>query len=199
MAIDEDDEEDTKGKKSDGNLKLIIILVSAFFILFTIIITLVLVLLLKGDKAPPQPTAAVANAQPAKADAEEAAEAKEEEAVEEEEEEEEPEEQAEAIYFSIKPAFVVNFRSNGKLRFLQVSVDVMARDQGVIDIVKSHMPRIKNDLIALFGSQSVAELNTYEGREKLRERAQEVINKIVSEVNGSGGVESVLFTSFVMQ
>jgi flagellar FliL protein len=108
-------------------------------------------------------------------------------------------EMAEAIYLPIDPAFVVNFASQGKARFLQVTVEVMTRDPAVPDKVKLHMPVIRNNLMLLFSDQSYDSISTLEGKEALREQALEVVQQILEEETGDPGVEAVYFTSFVMQ
>jgi flagellar FliL protein len=108
-------------------------------------------------------------------------------------------EMAEAIYLPIDPAFVVNFASQGKARFLQVTVEVMTRDPKVPDKVKLHMPVIRNNLMLLFSDQSYDSISTLEGKEALREQALEVVQQILEEETGDPGVEAVYFTSFVMQ
>jgi flagellar FliL protein len=104
-----------------------------------------------------------------------------------------------AIYLPIDPAFVVNFASQGKARFLQVTVEVMTRDVTVPDKVKLHMPVIRNNLMLLFSTQSYDSVSTLEGKESLREEALEVVQQILEEETGDPGVEAVYFTSFVMQ
>lgn len=104
-----------------------------------------------------------------------------------------------AIYLPIDPAFVVNFASQGKARFLQVTVEVMTRDPLMPDQVKLHMPVIRNNLMLLFSSQSYDGVSTLEGKEALREEALEVVQQILEEETGDPGVEAVYFTSFVMQ
>lgn len=108
-------------------------------------------------------------------------------------------EQQAAVYLPIDPAFVVNFASQGKARFLQVTVEVMTRDPGVPDSVKLHMPVIRNNLMLLLSSQSYDSVSTLEGKETLREEALEVIQQILEEETGDPGIEAVYFTSFVMQ
>jgi flagellar FliL protein len=117
----------------------------------------------------------------------------------EEEEGEEEEQQQAAVYLPIDPAFVVNFASQGKARFLQVTVEVMTRSPGVPDSVKLHMPVIRNNLMLLLSSQSYDSVSTLEGKEALREEALEVIQLILEEETGDPGIEAVYFTSFVMQ
>lgn len=109
------------------------------------------------------------------------------------------EEEQAAVYIPIDPAFVVNFASQGKARFLQVTVEVMTRDPGVTDSVKLHMPVIRNNLMLLLSSQSYDSVSTLEGKEALREQALEVIQQILEEETGDPGIEAVYFTSFVMQ
>lgn len=104
-----------------------------------------------------------------------------------------------AIYLPIDPAFVVNFASQGKARFLQVTVEVMTRDPLMPDQIKLHMPVIRNNLMLLFSNQSYDGVSTLEGKEALREEALEVVQQILEEEAGDAGVEAVYFTSFVMQ
>jgi flagellar FliL protein len=112
------------------------------------------------------------------------------------------EQPAEAHYFSLDPAFVVNFQSEGRRRngrFLQVTLDAMTRDETVLDGVKRHMPVIRNNLVLLFSRQNYDALMTNEGKEQLRADTLTEIRSILEERIGQAGVEEVYFTSFVMQ
>lgn len=104
-----------------------------------------------------------------------------------------------AVYLPIDPAFVVNFASQGKARFLQITVEVMTRDETVPEKVKLHMPVIRNNLMLLFSTQTYDTASTLEGKESLREEALEVVQQILEEETGDQGVEAIYFTSFVMQ
>lgn len=104
-----------------------------------------------------------------------------------------------ALYLALDPPFVVNFENDTTARFLQVSVELMARDQVVLDAVKQHMPAIRNNLVMLFSSQRYESVSTREGKEKVRADALTEVQKILQERVGQPGVEAVYFTSFVMQ
>ena len=54
---------------------------------------------------------------------------------------------APAQYFALEPPFVVNFTAASDVRFMQVTLQVSARDQAVIDQVKEHTPAIRNGLV----------------------------------------------------
>lgn len=103
-------------------------------------------------------------------------------------------------YVKLDPSFVSNFESRGVMRFLQVSVEVMTRDPVIADLVKQHDPRVRNDLLMLFGSQTFDSISTQAGKEQLRAQSLEVVRKIITEQGGDGAkLEQLYFTSFVMQ
>jgi len=107
---------------------------------------------------------------------------------------------APAVYVSLDPPFVVNFESGGAVRFLQVAIQVMTRDPHTVEELGKHSPAIRNDLLLLLSNQEYAIISTREGKEKLQHDALEAIRNVVKTNGGEGEtVESVLFTSFVMQ
>jgi flagellar FliL protein len=104
-----------------------------------------------------------------------------------------------ALYLPLDPPFVVNFENDSTARFLQVSVELMARDPAVLEAVKQHMPAIRNNLVMLFSSQRYESVSTREGKEKVRADVLIEVQKILQERVGQPGVEAAYFTSFVMQ
>ena len=107
---------------------------------------------------------------------------------------------APAVYVAFEPPFVVNFDSGGKARFLQVAIEVMTRDPHVAEELETHKPVIRNDVLLLLSNQEYATLSSREGKEKLQHEALEAVRHVIQTNGGEGeAVESVLFTSFVMQ
>ncbi len=104
-----------------------------------------------------------------------------------------------AIYEDLAPAFVVNFKSDGKPRYLQVSVALMARNQADLNALKVHMPTLRNQLVMLFSSQNFEELNTSLGIELLKQKATIAIQELALIEVGKPVIEQVLFTNVVMQ
>jgi flagellar FliL protein len=94
---------------------------------------------------------------------------------------------------------VVNFSGDSDIRFLQVTVEVGTRDPEAVERVKEQRPAIRNSLVMLFSGQDPYVLNTREGKEKLRTDALSEIQKVMKAETGKPAVESVFFTSFVMQ
>jgi flagellar FliL protein len=117
-----------------------------------------------------------------------------------------------AIYFPLK-TFTVNYDVNGRQRFLQAELTLMYRDEAVLKTLELHMPAVRNSLVMLLSRQVFDELQTADGKEKLRTEALAEIQGIIAKENAAGAakakgakekpsranVEQVLFTQFVMQ
>lgn len=109
------------------------------------------------------------------------------------------EQRPEAIYYEMSPAFVVNVEAQRRVRYLQVKVEVMARDQAVIDAVDRHMPQIRNELLLLFSDIEYDKVQSREGRETLQQATREQIVSVLEAEEEPAEVEAVYFTNFVMQ
>jgi len=115
----------------------------------------------------------------------------------EEAKKEEP--KAPAQYLALEPTFTVNLEDEDASRFLQVEVQVMARDTATLEAIKLHQPRIRNALLLLLGQQKTSQISNRAGKEKLQAAVLAEIQKILKDETGKPGVEAVYFTSFVTQ
>lgn len=111
-----------------------------------------------------------------------------------------------AIYTKIrttggKPMFVVTLQDEGGKRghYLQTYVEAKSRDQAVADALALHMPLVVARLNNLFATQRFSELRTLEGKQLLRAKSTELLQEILMEKLGKPGIETILFTNFVMQ
>jgi flagellar FliL protein len=103
-----------------------------------------------------------------------------------------------AVYYAIDPPLVVNFEDGSVVRFLQISMELMAHDQKVIDNVQKNIPLIRNNLLLLMSNRNYQSLMSRDGKEKLRAEALAEVND-VQKKQGGEPVDDVLFTSFVVQ
>lgn len=110
-----------------------------------------------------------------------------------------PDRNAPELFLPLDPAFVVNFRDDDSMRYLQIGVTLMAHDQGVLDTVKSVDPVVRNALVMLFSRQDYSILSDPNGKQKLQAEALDAVRKIVASRTGKPGVDALYFTSFVMQ
>ena len=115
-------------------------------------------------------------------------------------EEPEPANTKPALFASLHPPLVINITdSYGESHFLQVTLEVMARDQDVINEVKNHSAVIRNSLILMYGSVDFEYVVQRAGKEKMLSDALEEIREIVKRETGETGVEAVYFTSLIIQ
>lgn len=108
-------------------------------------------------------------------------------------------EKAPPKYLAFDPPLVASIDDKGTIRFLQVTVELMARDDKVITAVDAHMPVIRNNLLMMFGGQTVSSLTDRDAKETLRKQALAEVQKIMKANTGEPGVEDLYFTSFVVQ
>lgn len=120
-----------------------------------------------------------------------------------------------AEYLDLSPAFVVNFQDQTRATYLQVEMQVMAREKSVLEEVKLHMPLIRNDILLILSAQNFDEVKTRQGKEKLQQVILEKIRTIVDksvqtkhkaasekgeiDIANIPNIEQVYFTSFIMQ
>lgn len=107
---------------------------------------------------------------------------------------------APALYASLHPPLVVNFKdSNGAAHFMQVTMEVMARDQTVINAVREHTAVIRNALILLYSGAIYDEVTTLDGKKKMLADGLKEIQDVMKKQIGEPGVEAVYFTALVIQ
>ncbi|MCP5162110.1 MAG: flagellar basal body-associated protein FliL [Hahellaceae bacterium] len=102
-------------------------------------------------------------------------------------------------YVELKPSFVANFGTPGaKLRFLKADVTVRVNSVADANKVENHIALLRNEIVFLLSKQGDS-LNTMDGQEKLRQEILEKLRAKLKEEEGSGMIEDVLFTEFVIQ
>ncbi|BAN69611.1 flagellar basal body-associated FliL family protein [endosymbiont of unidentified scaly snail isolate Monju] len=118
-------------------------------------------------------------------------------------EEEQPKPEAapegEPLYVEMEPKFIVNLPPGGPAKMLQIAVTVFTRQQSVTDFIAANDPMLRHHLNNLFESQSSAELLTLEGKQKLQQAVQELLQNKMEEMDQPGKIKAVYFTEFVLQ
>ncbi len=104
-----------------------------------------------------------------------------------------------ALYYNLRPNFVVNFLAGNKPRYLQTELTVMARREEVIDSIIAHSPLIRAQIVDHLTNVDFASIQTNEGKELLREELRELIDVELEAQQGAPGVTEILITNFVLQ
>ena len=103
-----------------------------------------------------------------------------------------------AVYYAIDPPLVVNFEDGSVVRFLQITMEVMASNQKAVDSVQKNIPLIRNNLLLLMSNRDYQSMMSRDGKEKLRQEALAEI-RAVQKKQGGEDIDDLLFTTFVVQ
>jgi flagellar FliL protein len=129
--------------------------------------------------------------------------AQDEAANEEQAEERAQEEKAPGVtdYIAMNPPFVTHVGEPGpSLTYLKAAVTLRASSASTRPVVETHMPRLRHELVMLFGQQTDLDLLASQtGQAALREEAKKRINQVLAEQQTDESIANVLFTEFVVQ
>ena len=104
------------------------------------------------------------------------------------------------IYQTLHPPLVVNFKDEaGDSHYMQITMEVMSREQTVINAVRENLAAIRNALILHYSTSVYEEVTTREGKEKMLEEGLAEIERVMLDTTGAGGVEALYFTALVIQ
>ena len=101
-------------------------------------------------------------------------------------------------YYEFSGTFTTNLRNS--TRFLQVGIGVSTQyDDTVMANVEMHQLSLRSEILGMMSEFSEEEIQGKAGRDALSAAIAEAINKKLIELEDFGGVESVHFTSFMLQ
>ena len=103
-----------------------------------------------------------------------------------------------ATYFQLPTPFTSNLADTDA--FVQISIAVSTYYDGrVVDAVKAHDLPIRSEILMMLAQEQQLVLSTPEGKEALQKHLLKIINRVLKEKTGYGGVDNVYFTNFVIQ
>lgn len=122
---------------------------------------------------------------------------------EEGQQDEQPQEEEPAVtdYIEMDPPFVTHVgKPDDKLTYLKAAVTIRASRETTRQAVEDHMPRLRHELVMLFGEQTDTDrLASNEGQQMLSEEAAKRINAVLEEQQTGESITGILFTEFVVQ
>lgn len=101
------------------------------------------------------------------------------------------------IFEKVEP-FVVNLSGGPTAPMLQLEMQAELYDEAAKTNFKAYMPKIRSAVILLLSSKSEEEVASAEGKVKLRAQIKRIMNESMDAAEEEP-VESVLFTSFIIQ
>jgi flagellar FliL protein len=104
-----------------------------------------------------------------------------------------------ALYVPLDPPFVVSFDQEDGARYLQLTLQAMARSDETISQIKRHAPALRNAFLFLLSGYKIEDLSTLEGKEQLRAAMLVAANEVMTKNGSHTGIEELYFTSLVIQ
>lgn len=103
------------------------------------------------------------------------------------------------VFVTLEP-FTVNLQhEDASPQYLQVGLALKITDAAVADAIKLRMPEIRNRVLLLLSGKRASEISTLDGKKTLSaELTREIIQPLAASVP-TPWLDSVLFTSFVIQ
>ncbi|HZX30399.1 MAG TPA: flagellar basal body-associated protein FliL [Rhodocyclaceae bacterium] len=108
------------------------------------------------------------------------------------------------VFVNLDP-FTVNLVPETGDQYLQVSLSVEFEEPTAEQLVKLHMPKIRNNVTLLLSGKKASEILSKEGKQTLAEELKDTINDVLEPSSGKkkksaeGPAKEVLFTSFIIQ
>lgn len=101
-------------------------------------------------------------------------------------------------YFVFPEDFTSNLKNSDGL--VQVSLAASTRRDGrVLMWMKKHELAIRSSMLAVLADTPEEDVYTLQGKEHMQKRLTDAINKVLTEREGFGGVDSVYFKTFLVQ
>ncbi|MCT7359301.1 MAG: flagellar basal body-associated protein FliL [Thalassobium sp.] len=105
----------------------------------------------------------------------------------------------ETKYLHLEPAFVVNYGSTGRMKYLRTEIALKVSGNDAAAAVSQHKPYIRNNLVMLLSAQEAETMNSSQGRESLRKVALDEVRALMVKLEGSPLVDDLFFSNFVVQ
>lgn len=102
------------------------------------------------------------------------------------------------VFLSLE-TFTVNLQSEHGDQHLQTNLTLKMEDAEAADLIKLHMPEVRNRVLLLLSSKAASQIAAVDGKKKLASELLAEIKQPFSENKPEHAVQSVLFTSFVIQ
>jgi flagellar FliL protein len=116
-------------------------------------------------------------------------------------EEEVVKEKPEVVVFLPLEPFTVNLvtADDRDAQFLQVAINLKLSEDADGQMIKKHMPEVRNRILMVLTSKSPADINSEKGKRALLDEISAELRKPLTKKESVEHLTAVLFTSFIIQ
>jgi flagellar protein FliL len=101
-------------------------------------------------------------------------------------------------YMALEP-LVVNLASDRRTRYLKLDAQFYLDNSHDAELVKTHMPLIRDRMITLLGGRLPDQISSMEAREQLRVELLEKLRETMMHQTGVPAISAIYFTGFIIQ
>lgn len=109
-----------------------------------------------------------------------------------------PKSKLKVTYYPMEEAFTSNLRGGGGFAQVKLAVSTYY-DERVVKAMEEHNIAIRSAILTAMAEHDGMELETRDGKKKLKADLRDTINETLEEKTGFGGIDDVYFSSFVVQ
>jgi flagellar FliL protein len=104
----------------------------------------------------------------------------------------------EVAYFAFQQPFTSNLRDSGS--FAQLSLSVATKDNPrAAEAIKTNEAALRSVVLMTVADQDASVLASTSGKQQLQKKLRGVMDEVLKLKDGQSGIDSVYFTSFVIQ
>ena len=101
-------------------------------------------------------------------------------------------------YFQIEKELMTNITGSKKVMVVQLAV-MTHYDTRVFDNIKKHEFALRSAMLDIMRQSTEADVSKPDFRKELAVKLKDIMNEMLEQYEDFGGIEEVMFTSFVMQ
>lgn len=102
------------------------------------------------------------------------------------------------VFVSLE-TFTINLLPDPAEQFLQVDITLQLADEADAELIKTHMPEVRNRLLMLLSTKKGTEISTLDGKKKLSADISEQLKQTFTAGSKLNKAAGVFFTAFVIQ
>lgn len=113
--------------------------------------------------------------------------------------EEAKEEPSKAPVFVSLETFTVNLQPDPDEQYLQIEMTLQVPTEKDVELIKQHMPEVRNRILLLLSSKKPSEISSPEGKKQLTDEIVAQLSKSFAGRKETQKLSGVFFTAFVIQ
>nr|WP_026317834.1 flagellar basal body-associated protein FliL [Algicola sagamiensis] len=101
-------------------------------------------------------------------------------------------------YFGFEPDIITNYINNKpKPGFIRVTAELMLEDLSYLPVVEHHSPLLRDAIVDILSKETEDKVKSLVGREKIRKKCVERVQKLMKEETGTKMIKDILFTKYL--